>query len=62
MSAERGDKFSQRILAVFYANGFSVEQSFEESVKWCRLSAEQGDPESQCNLGTMLRTRVSAKI
>ena len=36
-----------------YFIGQGVSQDYKESVKWYRLSAEQGDAEAQFNLGLM---------
>ena len=34
-----------------YFNGFGVPQDYAEALRWLRLSAEQGQPIAQSNLG-----------
>ena len=36
-----------------YDKGQGVPQDYKESIKWYRLSAEQGDAKAQYNLGLM---------
>ena len=36
-----------------YEYGLGVSRDYNEAVKWYRKSAEQGDADSQCNLGHM---------
>ena len=36
-----------------YRLGDGVEQDYSAAFKWYQLSAEQGDPEAQFNLGSM---------
>ena len=38
-------------LGVMYQNGLGVLQDYKETVKWFRLAAEQGEAQSQLNLG-----------
>ncbi len=47
------DAFAQRLLGLMYSNGYGVEKSDAEAVKWYRKSAEQGDEKAQFNLGSM---------
>jgi hypothetical protein len=34
-----------------YGEGHGAKQDYDEAVKWCRKSAEQGDPQAQTTLG-----------
>jgi TPR repeat protein len=43
-AAERGDPYSQVLLAIAYTLGRHVTQSDAEAVKWMRQAAEHGDP------------------
>jgi len=36
-----------------YDNGRAVEQDYQEAAKWYRLAAEQGNKDTQYNLGDM---------
>jgi TPR repeat protein len=38
-----------------YENGQGTPQGYAETIKWYRLSAEQGDAATQFNLGVMYR-------
>lgn len=49
--AEQGDIDAQFNLGVCYENGYDVEQSYEQAVKWYTKAAEQGDAAAQFNLG-----------
>ena len=49
--AEKGDMEAQFSLGVMYENGYGVERSPEEAVKWYRKAAEQGKTEAQFDLG-----------
>ena len=46
-----------------YEDGNGVDQNFEETIKWYRKAAEQGDAAAQNNLGHIYRQeRVYLKI
>lgn len=47
--AQHGSAYSQRVLG----NIYEVSQDYNESAKWYRLAAEQGDAEAQFSLGYM---------
>ena len=49
--ATKGDPLSQRLIGRLYFNGFGVDQDKNESNRWIQLSAENGDAESQNELG-----------
>ena len=49
--AETGDLSAQLWLYDYYYNDQSDPCNINESVKWCLMAAEQGDPVSQYNLG-----------
>jgi uncharacterized protein len=53
LSAEQGDAFGQRALALMYANGKGITQDLKKAFKWFTLSAEQGDSIAQYSLGMM---------
>ena len=49
---ELGEKnFAPLKLAEFYALGKGTEEDFEESDKWLRISANNGNPQAQCMVG-----------
>ena len=41
------------ILGLIYRNGEGVQQDFKKTLKWYRLSAEQGNSAAQTKLGFM---------
>ena len=49
-AAQQGDTAAQNNLGIMYANGWGVEQDYEEAVKWFQKAAEQGHAEAQDNL------------
>ena len=49
--AEENNAEAQNLLGNCYANGYGVEQSYTEAVKWFTLAAKQEDARAQCNLG-----------
>ena len=46
-AAKRGHVKSMDIVGECYRNGYEVEQSYSEAVKWFRKAAEQGDPDAK---------------
>ena len=50
-AAENGAVSAQIVLGDCYAKGFGVAPSAEETVKWYRKAAEQGNAEAQLSLG-----------
>ena len=52
-NAEKGDAASQLDLGMRYANGEGVNRDYQEALKWCLKSAEQGNPIAQFNVGSM---------
>ncbi len=53
-AAEGGNAVAQYNLGVMYYNGTGVERNVEESTRWYRKAAEQGDPYAQCAFGLAL--------
>ena len=51
MAAEQGNPIAQANLGAAYGAGRGIEQNWELSTKWYRLSAEQGFPLGLSNLG-----------
>ena len=51
--AESGDASAQYYLGWLYANGYGVDQDYDEAFKWYRKSAEQGDASAQYYVGLM---------
>lgn len=49
--AQQGDASAQCLLGLCYHQGIKVNQSYEEAVKWIRLSADQGHATAQSRLG-----------
>ena len=45
-----------------YANGLGLEKNSEESVKWFRLAAEQGDADAQYNMGCAYSNGEGVKL
>jgi hypothetical protein len=45
--AQAGDSGAQSYLGFFYGDGLGVKRNYEESLKWYRLAAEQGQLTSQ---------------
>jgi len=39
-----------------------IKKNYKEAVKWYRLSAEQGNAQSQCNLGVMCELLSSDRM
>lgn len=52
--AQLGNAAAQYNLALMYDRGEGVPQSYDESIKWTRLSAEQGNHAAQLRLGMIL--------
>ena len=51
--AEKGDIFSQYVLGHMYSTGKTVEQDYEQGMRWYRAAAEGGYAPSQLALGSM---------
>lgn len=51
--AEAGDIIAQYNLGLMYSDGNTVDQNYEEAVKWYTKAAEQGFDWAQNNLGYM---------
>jgi len=51
--AEGGDVNSMFSLAVAYANGYGVEQSYPKAMKWYEKAADKGDAAAKYRLGAM---------
>mgnify|MGYP001281591420 CR=1 FL=1 len=52
-AAESGDPFSQMQLAELYSVGRGVPMDANESMRWVRKAAEQGNEEARNNLAQM---------
>jgi hypothetical protein len=52
ISADKGDAPSQWYLALFYENGYGVEQNLKKAFELYTLSAEQEDSDAQYSLAT----------
>ena len=59
--ANNGNAIAQKGLGDMYSQGFGVEQSDKEAIKWYRLSAEQGVAKAQANLGMMYAVGLGVK-
>ena len=56
-----GNLEAQKFLFEVYRNGLqSFPKDLTEALKWVRMSAEQGDPDSQADLGTMFAVGAGA--
>ena len=53
LSKENNDPIAQYNLGVLYTEGKGVPKNYQESIKWYRLSADQGNAEAQSSLGSM---------
>ena len=53
--AEAGDASAQAKLGGMYMLGLDVAQDEAEAVRWCRLSADQGEDSAQWLLGDHVR-------
>ena len=47
LSKENNDPVAQYNLGVLYGEGKGVPKNYQESIKWYRLSADQGNAEAQ---------------
>ena len=50
--AEQGDAEAQYLLGGMYDEGYGVNKSDKEALKWWLMAAEQGHAQAQNNLGT----------
>lgn len=50
-AAQKGNAAAQCLLGYYYANGWGVEQDYNQAVRWWTLSANQGYAAAQYNLG-----------
>lgn len=65
--ARAGDVLAQNVMGMAYKYGLGTQQNHENSVRWFRKAAEQGDTDAQFNLGriygkgfgTYARTRAA---
>ena len=51
--ANAGNAKAQNMMGFMYFQGFGVDQSYSEAVKWYRKSSDQGFADAQANLGLM---------
>jgi len=51
--AERGHKSSQRMVGLYYLNGWVGSQNEKEAARWLKMAAEKGDAEAQSALAKL---------
>ena len=54
-SATQGYAPAQTNVGAFYVNGWGVEQSYHNAIKWYEEAADQNEPSAMCNLGDLYR-------
>ena len=60
--AESGEAEAQSMMGIYYAEGFGVEQDYDQSFKWLSMAAEQGEPNAQNSLGALYKHGYGVEV